>query len=195
MGSKILTSSKADLFRQFAADNGWKAEVVRDGSKSTVVAVREKDGARLSISWNGNACINESTIEVAGSIRKLRNAAACQAFISGTAAMKPAEVSKTAKADKTDGVEVEDERPVLPPPDWGEKYRDARADEIRKAVTGRTIAWINTAKREIETATVPRHAQLVRVEVSPRSMRRVLTFAAAGEGFRSIYIERIVSVS
>lgn len=195
---------KAEVFKTDALNAGWKADIKTKGELSTVTATREEDGAVLSISWKGEACLNECTLTVDGHTRKLRNAAACRRELSGDSSTPVAKTSNsTPKAPKpvrrmaVADAEEDDEQPRVPQPVWGRLHAEAPATDIFKAVRGRTITWLNALKGETESATVlPKADQRqLRIEKSPRNGKRLLTFAAAEEGFRSVYIERIVNVA
>lgn len=195
---------KAEVFKTDALNAGWKAEIKTKGELSTVVATREEDGAVMSISWKGEACLNECIITVDGHTRKLRNAAACRRELSDDSTPTPKTSNSTPKAAKpvrraaaAADLEEDDEQPRMPQPVWGRLHAEAPATDIFKAVRGRTITWLNALKGEVESATVLDKAdqKQLRIEKSPVNGKRLISFAASEEGFRSVYIERIVSVA
>lgn len=197
--------SKAEIFKTDAINAGWKAEIKTKGNLSTVIAKRKKDGATLSITWDGEKCLNETTITIAGHTRKLRNAAAGRRELIGETIMPKDPGSKPSKPKKKrlpddeappSNSDEDDETPQIPTPQWGFVNAAAPAEHILEAVRGKTITWINASKHAVESATVLGNAdqRQLRVETSPVNSKRLLTFAARGEGFRSVYIDRIVSV-
>ena len=195
---------KAEAFLSDAKEAGWEAALERNGNKATVTATRPADGAVMSISWQGEACLNECSITVNGHFRKLRNAAACRRGLSGEASANPAARRRQrtpgsapgADEDESEGDDSEDEPRELPTPDWGLEHADVADVLLMEALRGKTITWVNARKRMVEEAKIdPKRSKHLRIDVSPVSRKRAVTFADPASGFRSVYIDRIVSVS
>lgn len=196
MGSRMMTD-KASNFAEHASRVGWKTEVDRNGTHSTVRATRESDGAVLSITWEGSKCLNECRITVKGDTKKLRNAAACYRAIDGEEEALPRQSGKSNPADPPadDDDSGDDIEWTRLEPVWGQKHGAAPDPIVLQAVTGKTVVWINSKTRNAESVRVPDKPRHLRIETSPVTLRRALTVPAAGEGFRSFYIDQIVSVS
>lgn len=195
-----LKSDKASIFRDEAIDAGWDAEVSRDGSLATVTATRESDGAVLSIVWDDDKCLNEVRLTVNGYTRKVRNAGAARRELVGEF-QKFKKLKQQAKppTQKLKSIPVEEESPEilpeLPTPGWGAEHEIEPDAIVLAAVVGKKISWYNPKTRIMQTAIVPDKPRLLWIQISPITLRRVLNFAAAGEGFRSVYIDQIVSAS
>lgn len=190
---------KAEAFLSDAKEAGWEAALERNGAKATVTATRPSDGAVMSISWQGEACLNECSITTNGHFKKLRNAAACRRTLtSDTPAKSPVQRRKQRPATPApeDLDDVEDVERTVPEPDWGRTHADVSDTLLLEELRGKTITWINVKKRMLEQATIDsKRNRHLRIEVSPVSRKRAVTFAAQGDGFRSIYVDRIVSVA
>lgn len=204
--------SKPDRFAADAKAAGWDPEISHDGNLTTVVARRGEES--VTITWAGEACRDGSMYRLGSYERTLRNAAACRRQL----AISPEEAAKTvanrkvrrvgaktakAKAarlapsasDTGDLIELDDDEP---PPYQGNVpfSMDAPADEICAAVIGKEILWKSRINQTIYSAHVmtrPNQRQL-RVERHPRTGMRILTFAAADQGFRSVYLSSIIDV-
>jgi hypothetical protein len=202
-------ADKPGLFREEARALGWKADLRRTGDKSTVIATRGSE--KLSISWRGDACLNETMYEDGSSKRKLRNAAAArrQLTISSN--------GKVVKATKSSGNSSKRVKAEVPEPD--EDLLDevpeikrhlpfdidtATDDEILKAVVGMRIVWRNSYSHGFDEARVLAHPNQrhLRIEFN-RRQERCITFAAADEknpripggGFRSVKLSSITSIT
>ena len=198
-GSMVMVDSKAESFQTEAETAGWKTKVERDGTRVTVTATRAKEV--VSVTWEGNACLNESIYLLDGRSRKLRNAAAARRILNQDGAERaPANKPKRKSSVVTPVIPqprvTEDEEPEPQRrPTWGSRHISVPDREILRKVLGKEIIWINSRTKVEDRATVlanPDQRQL-RVEYTG-SKRRVITFAAKGEGFRSVYVDAIVTV-
>jgi hypothetical protein len=197
MGHK-LSVDKAALFAEDAREAGWETDVIRNGAKSTAKATREKDGAVISISWEGEKCLNESTITIDGHTKKLRNASACRQALAGEQAVPKPKIPKSQSSRRPAQDNASDDEDVdrrMPDPAWGREHAEDPNELILKSVAGKTITWVNERRRAVESAVVPKEPRQLKIVVSPLTRRRTITFAAQGDRFRSLYIERIVSVA
>lgn len=197
MGTMILID-KAESFLADAKARGWNVESTRNGNKTTVLATRGENES-VSVTWENNACLNECWHRLDGKNKKLRNAAAARRVLEGsTKTSSPNSKTSTPRVPlPTQTLELpSDDQPQAPIPEWGTKYVSKPDKEILAKVIGKEITWVNSRTRQLDSATVlkdPNQRQL-RVEYT-RARRRVITFAALGEGFRSVYVDAIVSVA
>jgi hypothetical protein len=69
------------------------------------------------------------------------------------------------------------------------------ADKVREYVLGKEIIWRNSISRGTESAHVlPRPDQRqLRIEYGANK-RRILVFASAGGGYRSVYLDSILDI-
>ena len=94
------------------------------------------------------------------------------------------------------GVVDDDETPrFCPEPSWGSANLDVPDAIILSKLIGRRISWVNDRTKSVDWAIVPEKPKHMKIDISPVTLRRAVTFAGVGEGFRSVYIDRIVSVS
>lgn len=209
--------SKAAAFAEDAVKAGWTLADHTGRNEREIVTIRH-DGydATMVMVWEGGCyTYARSSLVVQGHNRTVRNASEGRRFLSGVEAPKvtiprkgkakrrkrladPAQNGKgTAPEDTTfelDGddfmAERERRRKRLP-------FKvSSPAEDILKAVVGREIVWESSLSGDILAATVlpnPDQKQL-RIEFN-RNKKRILTFAARGEGFRSVYIESIIEVN
>lgn len=195
MGSMVLVD-KAEAFRQDAETAGWSTDIKQNGARVTILASRSNEV--VSVTWEGNACLNECMHTIDGKDKKLRNAAAARRVLIGsspkTSSQSDSSSTKaSAKAKVVPQPRVEVEQPDVPrrPPSWGARHISKPDAEILELVRGKEITWINSRTKEVETAVVmPRQLKIMRTAAH----KRVVTFASKGEGFRSIYLDAIASV-
>lgn len=207
--------SKAERFAQDAIDAGWSAEVISsEGNVFTAVATRGDEEIRIS--WRGEACLDGSKHKIGSHARTLRNAAACrrQLLVPAGQAKAPAvqrpvrrATAKLAPSSRNvvdleeldeEGQEEEEARIRA---SWDEMRKSlpfqptSEPAEILRAVAGREICWESRLTRKLVSATVLNDVgqRQFRIEQNSKG-ERILTFAAAHEGFRSVYLDSIVSV-
>lgn len=215
--STATITSKAQTFADDAIQAGWTLEdSTATGSTEIITISHDGYRARMVMVWeNGRYIYAKSSVVVAGHTRTVRNASEGRRFLAGIEAPKttlprkpkrrktlaePAQRNGDAPADTAGDEPDEDEM------DADEIFRRRReslpftvaspAETILKAVVGREIVWQSSLSGEILSAQVlpdPDQKQL-RIEYT-RARKRVLTFAARGEGFRSVYIESIIEVN
>lgn len=212
--------TKAEQFAKDAKSAGWAADYKKDGSRETVTAFSEKHHATIVMVWELNTrCKNDvykqSFLEIDGNTRVVRNnTQACrmlagQDLIVDPPSRKRSVVPKTTAKAVAEPVGKRKQEADLaddpPQESWEDRMRrlqkklpfkiSSPSEDIRKAVIGKEIVWINSKTRQPESARLlkdPNQRQL-KVEYTAQK-RRVLTFAANGQGFRSIHIDAIISV-
>lgn len=211
---------KAEAFAEFAKSLGWEAKVNEEGQKATVTA--QRDSYTLSISWRGEACLNETTLDDGAGVRKIRNAGAAKRKLeelSGEATRAPESTggegrtrakarnapaaTRTRRKPKPEPIEPVKTTPKLPkrlPFD----LEAAPDEEIIKAVIGRKIIWRNVLASRYEEARVmarPKQRHL-RIERN-RKDERCLTWCAEEDAplgedtrgpFRSVKLANIIQI-
>lgn len=200
MGGSMVMVDKAEAFRAEAEKEGWEISVEHAGARVTVTATRGKEA--VQVTWEKNACLNECFYTIDGKNKKLRNAAAAKrvlvnAEVSGSTSVPVKRISAKPSGvipQPRNGADIDIDR-TPPIPVWGARHIAKPDREILRLVVGKQITWLNSRTKQLETARVlssPDQRQL-RIEWT-RAQKRVITFAAYGEGFRSLYLEAIVSV-
>jgi hypothetical protein len=210
VGNKV--ADKAESFKDEAAGLGWTTSLTRNGDRVTVVVKRNNE--EISITWKGNACLNEVYYTLNGHQRKLRNAAAARRHIS--TGSNEATVRKPVKTNGSSPKKIKKAKPSPEPAPEPFKstpkppklipfdFDTATDEEILKAVIGKRIVWRNSLSGNYEEARVlnrPNQRQL-RIERNGRN-ERCITFASAdlqdprsaGGGFRSIKLSAIRSIT
>jgi hypothetical protein len=201
--------SKAERFLLDAKEAGWDGALETSGEIQTVVVTRGTE--EIKISWRRGACADGSTYRNGDYTRTLRNAAACLRQLSAAPIAPPARkrvsrkvrvprIAPTAgaanKAAGANGADLEEERESVRMRKSLPFKISAPDAVVLKAVIGKEIVWENSISGGYLNARVlpnPDQKQL-RIEYSPVNRKRIITFAAAGEGYRSVYVESIVSV-
>ena len=197
------TPAKATQFAEDARAAGWDAEISTEGDLTTVTAMRGVEEIRIT--WKGEACQDGSTYKNGGHIRTMRNAAACrrQMAVAPGQAVPPAPRRIRSRASRSLASITDDLEDDASPMD-AESYRallpfdlDDEADQILKALLGREITWRSSLTKGLQSAVVlPQEDQKhFSVDTHPKNNKRILTFAAKGSGFRSVYLSSIVAVS
>lgn len=210
-----MVSDKAEAFAEEASALGWKVEITRNKDKATVKAIL--DDKQISISWRGNACLNEVYFESDGHSRKLRNAGAARRKLAEEAGEPPRASSESgadlpakptkAKPKKTSKAKPEPFK-SKPKPRTSLPFdpETATDEEILEAVPGKKITWYNRISRGYDSARVmarPNQKQL-KIQVNQRN-ERCLTWCAVEDNvplgedyrgpFRSVRISAITSVT
>lgn len=201
MGTAVK-GRKAEAFAEFAKSSGWDVEISHDaGDKTTVVAKRSDE--QISISWKGEACLNETSYKNGSYERKLRNASAARQKMAEDGSGKPPKVAPKPNGGSRRKAKPEPVKSVPKIPrrvPWSEEATDA---EILKAVTGKVIVWRNVLAGRYEEARVmaKKDQRHLRIDVN-RKLERCLTFCEAdmerpeipGGPFRSVRLSAIVKV-
>lgn len=215
--------SKAEGFAKDATQAGWKlVDKAVKGDSEVITIQHDGYGATMVMVWeNGCYIYAKSSLVVQGHNRTVRNASEGRRFLAGVEAPKtvlprkakrrkaladPAPDGKVNGRVKANGAASAPAQDEATPIDAREILRRKRAklpfrpsspaEAVLKAVVGREIVWQSRLTGDILSASVlpnPDQKQL-RIEFN-RKQERILTFAARGEGFRSVYIESIVEVN
>jgi hypothetical protein len=198
--------SKAERFAEEAKQAGWSAVVQKDGPKEWVIASKDEARVILTAHWDCERFdYPSSSLMVDGAKRTIRNASACRRMLTEETirpvverkrSKKPKPITADPIDPKVDEADDEDEEPApIPRPKHLPFKISSPSEEIRKAVIGKEITWWNQRTKMEDSARVlpdPNQRQL-KIEYT-RDRKRVLSFAAVGEGFRSIHIDAILSV-
>lgn len=206
-------NSKGAAFAKDAEEAGWATQIWWHGDVETVVCLKTAD-LFLTMRWDaGRHDYAASGLVIRGKAKKIRNAAEARRMLTGDiqppserkptrnrskVRAEPVGGSSTAATDVLEDVEEES---------WADRIARMKATlpfkvsspekDILKAVIGKKITWINSRTKHEESAHVlsnPNQKQL-KIEFTRDTRRRVLTFAAAGEGFRSVHIDSIIQVN
>lgn len=188
-----------------AATPPWEHEVEEVEGFTTLTLIRGDE--TMQITWDSKtALIHPLTYTLAG-VREVKLRNVSQALKDCITVAPDYKVKKTVQR-----------RVASPPKEVGRSplpfdIEEASDEEIIKAVRGRKLVWLNQMAGEFEQAVVPgRKLVEVKDPDKPGAMkkvwrtsrnikmsttsagRRVLTFAAVGEQFRSIGLDTLVQV-
>lgn len=188
-----------------AADPKWDHEVEISDSGVTLNLTRGDES--MQIVWGPKTELVHPLSYSLKGVRevKLRNVSGALAVIAG----KPKYTQKRTAKARVERTAPDPIATVLP-----FDISTATDEEIIKAVRGRTLTWYSSMSDEYETATVP-DRRLVEVKDSSRpggvrkvwrtsknisvkttsAGRRVLTFPAVNEQFRSLGLDTLVQVN
>jgi hypothetical protein len=196
------TAGEGTKAAQFAADAeaaGWSIGIQTSGDLVTVTATR--DAEEIEISWKGEACQNGSTYRNGGYCKSMRNAAACRRQMSLAAGQATPPSNRRARRRPASSATAEDSYEESP--EDADAFRlelpfqlDDEAEQILKLLLGKMITWKSSLTRNLHSAVILPNADQnhIQIEEHPKNGKRILTFAAKGEGFRSVYLESIVAV-
>jgi hypothetical protein len=203
--------SKAEAFAQNAIDEGWvldKKESHEDNGATIekIVITSERLRATMTMVWR-NDCYDykQSGLSVVGHNRTVRNASEGRRFLKEIAPPKTSPIGKSRRtkrrADPVPSVpaqgETYDESEIAYEPAPRPFSDDTPDDDVIKAVLGREVVWESSITNNVLSATVLPSADQkhLRIERHPHNNKRILTFAARGEGFRSVYLSSIIEVN
>lgn len=202
----LTVGLKAATFAQDAIEAGWTAHTFTNEDGYDIVQAHYGSGETrraLVLFWLNDRYVYESSFQGTGpassmKMTTIRNASEARRILAEATGVR----IETKKVPKQRQAEVEPQR------DFDAEDRPRRPEkkrlpfkvsspdaDILKAVVGKTIVWWNERARRTEQATVlaaPNQRQL-RIERT-MAQKRVLTFAALGEGFRSVYVEAILEI-
>lgn len=207
--------SKAAAFAEDAKQAGWDvSDQKTKGTTETVIIRNETYGAVMVMVWEGGRYIYaKSELTVGGHRRTVRNASEGRRFLAGVEAPKTTIPKRRPKRHAPDvqrmldgigaAADDEDESPEEWDPFAGVEDQaknlpfkvSSPAADILATVVGKEIVWISSLTGAVCSAhTLPSPDQKqLRIEYNA-AKKRILTFAARGEGFRSVYIESIIAV-
>lgn len=207
--------SKAEIFADEAVKAGWTlADKAAEDTTEIITIAHDGYGARMVMVWERGCYIYaKSSLVVQGHQRTVRNASEGRRFLAGVEAPKTT-IAKRPKRKKAisiepapngragaDQADVDDEGPSREELIERRRRRlpfkvSSPAADILKSVVGKEIVWQSSLSGDIlsaQTLPDPDQKQL-RIEYN-RNKKRILTFAARGEGFRSVYVESIIEVN
>lgn len=190
--------SKGETFLNDAKKAGWDGKVYKKGSQE-ICEVEFKDlefGAtqKLVMVWDGAKYNDKESHRIAytGDRRAIRNASAARDMLAAASGVqvKPDPKPKTA----ADDFETPDKPPVRPeakPLPFTLSQPDAR---ILEAVLGKEIYWWSEQRREVQSARVMSDPRQRHLKIITARGRRTLHWAASGEGFRAVHLDKIIEV-
>lgn len=191
-------ATKGQQFHEDAIKAGWKAELAASSpNRETVTCSFENGKMKIVMVWDGS-CYNYKEsyqILVNGSKKTVRNASEARRVIQGASGIKLEERSRNNKPILADDFDTPDAPPRRPEPHDLPFTISAPDRVIIEAVVGKRIAWWSESKRTVETSAVMANPKQNHLKIVRKGSRRILNWAAAGEGFRSVYIDLIVEVS
>jgi hypothetical protein len=204
--------SKAAAFVEDAKKAGWELADQQVADSTEIVTIENSAyGAVMVLVWeNGRYIYAKSALQIGGHHRTIRNASEGRRFLAGVEAPKdtprrPAKrrpIAPPAKPIRDESADADEDEPddydPYAPPEYARNLPfqvSSPSAEILAAVVGKEIVWVSSQTKNICSAsTLPNPDQRqLRIEYNP-AHKRILTFAARGEGFRSVYIESIIDV-
>lgn len=189
-------AKKAITFGSYAHQFGWSGKWTSEDGV-THLFCRRGENETLDVWWMENGCVmpgHEPIYHLAGERIKLRNVSAAAKIV--TATPDPDRLKKASrKRRKQTGIDGyhPDNADELIMGLQGSLPFDSESDdeEIEAVLHGRTITWVNRMSGETDSAFVNADKQF---QVK-RNGHDYITFCdAARSGFRSVYLDSIISV-
>ena len=198
------SEDKAKQLLEFAKQHGWKGKVNLTGTNQASVTVSKKDEGTIVCNFvDGKYDVsNQATLSVGDWTGTLRGAHRVRKQMSLEGGDRPipkpgASRKRSPKADADSGEDHDDTERVVP---WSADSKDA---EVINAIRGKVIEWRNRTSGAIDQAEVAAKGGNVCIEVHPKTMHRMLSFAqvlyddkgrAELGGERVVRIDRIINV-
>lgn len=209
---------KAVNFGLWCKSHGWEGSWEEDDDTHIVHLSARRENETVDVWWQANGACIQSMLPVyslAGEKIKLRNVSAAAVRVAG----KPEE-ARVRKAVRSQRRQLDAASPTHLAPDEIEGFitslqgtlpfdHESSDDEIMDMLYGRTITWINRQSGQQDSATVggnTKHFKVIRNGhdyinfVYPIPARVLANFGKTNMevdtfGFRSVYLDSIVSVS
>jgi hypothetical protein len=189
-------ASKGEQFLEDAIKAGWDSKMESEDGKETVTCVFENGKMKMVMIWDGT-CYNYKEsyqILVTGAKKTVRNASEARRVLQGASGIKPEQRSRSNKPLLADDFDTPDMPPRRPEP-HNLPFKISDPDRaIIESVIGKKIVWWSESKRVVESSAVMANPKQNHLKIVRKGSRRILNWAAAGEGFRSVYIDLIVEV-
>lgn len=206
VGATGSSVRKAEEFVADAKKWGWEPDGIEAVATLASVTVRRGDET-IFIQWKDGRFQENCTHGIGGRSVKLRNASAARGAMT-----TPAEKVRRDVRRRVPGQKVADSMPKAALPFDLDKATD---EEVLKAVEGRQLTWRNSMSGDLERVRVPRteydtvsitkegkvvgtkqvKANNLQTKLSTtKAGRRVLTWAAPGEGFRSVALDSLLQI-
>jgi hypothetical protein len=189
-------ATKGQQFLEDAIKAGWKSELVESDGRETVTCDFDNGKMKMVMIWDGTRYdyADSYQILVTGARKTVRNASEARRVLQGASGIKLEERSRSNKPTLLDDFETPDLPPRRPEPHDLPFTISAPDRAIIEAVIGKKIVWWSESKRTVESSTVMNNPKQNHLKIVRKGSRRILNWAAAGEGFRSVYVDLIVEV-
>jgi len=187
------TMAKAEAYAATAEAAGWVPVIDVTGDAITCTTTRGNE--TIVIHWKGSRFVEDARYTHGSVSLALRNVGAARQKMGESAdvAAKAATRSTVRKVHGRKAVADEEDQAVVRArlPFDAKTSTDA---EVFKALGGKSIAWRNSATKEIERATVAINPGEKLMKIDVKGDRRAFTFVTVKGPFRSIYLDAIVDV-
>lgn len=189
-------ATRGTHFAEDAEKAGWEVSLeAGENGRETVTARHASSGLEMVMVWDsGRYNYPESYQKRDGEKKTIRNAAEARRILCGATGAKLETKRVIRKVKPTRDWDAE-ANPVRPQPKRL-PFKISQPDrDIIEAVLGKEVSWWNEKARRIESARVMSDKDQRHLKIIEAKGKRILNWAAYGEGFRSVYIENILEVS
>lgn len=190
---EAVGGAKALELAETARSLGWEPEVT--GLDANTVQFRATRGIEaVEVRWLNGRCMVGSTYQCGSRTVKIKNASAAktQMSVPEDEAVKHSNAVVTRSAIRSRHSDDDDGTPKrIPLPFNAETSTD---EEVIAAVIGKTITWRNNVTKELDSAQVMDRVPQKQLRIDIKHNRRILTFCAERGPFRSVYLDKILSV-
>jgi len=192
-----MAISKGQQFHEDAIKAGWTSKLKTSGvNRETVTCDFSESRMKIVMVWDGTRYNYDDSYQVltSGSKKTVRNASEARRVLQGASGIKLEARSKSNKPTLLDDFDTPDLPPRRPEPHNLPFAISAPDRVIIEAVVGKKIVWWSESKRAVESSAVMANPKQNHLTIVRKGSRRILNWAAAGEGFRSVYVDLIVEV-
>lgn len=190
-------ASKGQQFHEDAEKAGWESKLAASkNNRETVTCSFAECRMQIVMVWDGTRYNYDESYQILanGSRKTVRNASEARRVLQGASGIKLEQRSRSNKTTLLDDFDTPDMPPRRPEPHDLPFTISAPDRAIIEAVIGKKIVWWSESKRAVESSVVMNNPQQNHLKIVRKGTRRILNWAAAGEGFRSVYIDLIVEV-
>lgn len=189
------SEAKARRFIDAVAEYGWESRTCNpSGEQDHVEVTSTRDKEMIVIDWlNG---VQQSALyyrESGGKARKLRNASEAKRYAARGVEVAPASTAPASTAPTTIRPRPRPPRNSAPAPQPSFVV-GVTEEEIREALAGQAITWVNRISRERETAKVTKDRDKISVKTSPDGEKTV-NVLCVHTGYRSFSLASLVEVN
>lgn len=196
-------AEKAQQFALHAKAHGWSGKWTLDEeSRILHLFARRGESETIEIWWHesGKACPDMLPVyTLAGERIKLRNVSAAAVRVAGEPDVQ--RLKKATKRARRKLTALTGEKPAeeVVPIKGQYDFSGMTDEDIFDALAGRTIAWVNSISGQMDAAVVSLSKKQFRVVRNGHDYvnftQRASRDGRFGDGFRSVYLDNIVSVS
>lgn len=201
--------AKADKFTSTVTPHGWLSKItVDEGSGITHAFSRRGENETIDIWWQPGGGIIGSQPPIytlAGERIKLKNVSACVSVANSPPDTRRLARTTRKRARRTTGVGIglpgaaNRGSPGLP--EFSASFAttlpfdgDSSDAEVKVALAGRTIEWVNSQSGSLQAATISKINKIVRNDHDYIDFIDT-TGRSESNGFHAVYLDRIVSVA